>query len=582
MRNLRLVVLGLLLGVLLFASYLTLRGLGFLGSESPGQVKAVPAGHQEVALLMPATASEMWERLVAAVRALENDWPEVFPRQPRLVADYERAFLSLTADVPELSLYFEDQPNARLWIRWYKLSSESTSHTWVDNLSKRSPPPLAIIGGDTSERANRLATVLQQHRERWRGSPPLFLITTATADRVLPGAIADPNPKDIDLYPKLTEVYPGLTYRFSFTNTLMAEAVIEFVQRYPSAVPHKGEPALKLWPHDTMRPDALVAACQTEPLASLGTLTAGWRPTALFSAVWGDDPYARDLAERFGRVFQRVFAPSPDVPIELDRTKNLHYSVPIRYSVGDFFEPNEGEVAAVNDFLESYNPDYNRLLLLPTNALRARRFLRDLYRRGPAKINNVLVVSGDSISINAIYRDGEVVWNFLDLPVPLLAFSHRDPVDESAGFGRDIPETGRPSKTSTQDLLLFRDVIEAMVQAGHADSGWLADAAQLRARLRQMEWRFHKSRKGRVFHPDFSVKASADAFFRSTGELLFDDEGNRRTGTGERIVFLQPDIVNATAAITFWRRAGGGDEPPRWVAAGRTLRLIERPTGATD
>src|SRR5262245_47192484 len=107
MRNLRLLVLGALLGVLFLASYLTLRGLGLLGSETPSQVKAVPAGSQEVAFLMPAASSEAWERLVAAVRALESDWPHLYPGQPRLVADYERAFLHLTADVPELTLYFE-------------------------------------------------------------------------------------------------------------------------------------------------------------------------------------------------------------------------------------------------------------------------------------------------------------------------------------------------------------------------------------------------------------------------------------------------------------------------------------------
>src|SRR5207237_266637 len=103
MRNLRLLALGLLLAVVLLASYLTLRGLGLLGLESPGQVKAVPAGSQEIAVLLPATSSEMWERLVAAIKSLEEDWPHVFPKERPLVADYDRAFLSLTADVPEIS-----------------------------------------------------------------------------------------------------------------------------------------------------------------------------------------------------------------------------------------------------------------------------------------------------------------------------------------------------------------------------------------------------------------------------------------------------------------------------------------------
>src|SRR5262245_10300102 len=145
MRNIRFLSLALLLGAVALASYLTLGGLGLLGLPAAGQVKAVPAGDQEVALLAPATSSEAWERLVAAVRALEKDWPELFHQEPALVADYQSAFLSTTADVPEVSLRL-GKGGARLWIRWYKLSSESTTRTWVENLVRRSPP-LAIIGG---------------------------------------------------------------------------------------------------------------------------------------------------------------------------------------------------------------------------------------------------------------------------------------------------------------------------------------------------------------------------------------------------------------------------------------------------
>ena len=52
----------------------------------------------------------------------------------------------------------------------------------------------------------------------------------------------------------------------------------------------------------------------------------------------------------------------------------------------------------------------------------------------PAEIQDLVVITGDSISFNNVYRDGDLEWNVLDMPVPLIFFSHRNPIDESAGF----------------------------------------------------------------------------------------------------------------------------------------------------
>src|SRR5438128_6107085 len=104
MRNVRLLALAIVLITLVIASYMTLRAVGVIGVPAAAQVKPVPAGHQEIALLAPATSSDTWERLVAAVRTLESDWRTVYPQGPRLVADYNKAFVNLTADVPQLAL----------------------------------------------------------------------------------------------------------------------------------------------------------------------------------------------------------------------------------------------------------------------------------------------------------------------------------------------------------------------------------------------------------------------------------------------------------------------------------------------
>lgn len=549
MRNIRLLALAILLITVVIASYMTLRALGLIGSLGLAQVKAVPAGHQELALLAPATSSDTWERLVAAVHTLEKDWQDVYPKGPRLAARYDKAFLNLTADVPEVSLRVAGF-DGTLLIRWYKLSSENSASEWIENLARRTPPPVALVGGDNSERAADIAKALDKCRGKWQGPAPLFLITTATADRVFPGPFIDPNPGDADGYPKLTEVYKGATFRFSFTNTLMAEAVLDFVQRQP-----------QLWPLDSAAWLLFALTARAHPLAAVAPAVTTWKPTALFTAAWEDDPYSRDLEQRFTRVFHKRFmAQEPDGPAG-DPRQPLIQRTAITYSVGDFMQPNLVEFLAVGNFLQGHRADVNQLLLLPTNAQRARRFLRDLYRRDPSKVKNLVVVSGDSIAINNIYRDGPIIWNYLDLPVPLVFFSHRNPVDEAAGFDE------KTSKTGTQDLLLFRDILEAVLQAGCEKQKLLADAGRLSERLREIRWR-----KGRVYHADFFAGA-ADEVFPRPGDPLFDDEGNRRVGTGERIVYLKPDPSGPSARIFCWRRMLEADGRFSWLPGGKTLEL---------
>src|SRR4051794_24119607 len=94
------------LSVLLAAAlYQTLLGLDLLHHRTGGQVKAVAGGDQEVALIEPATNTDDWERLVAAVKYLRQDWPWLFPEEPALHVALDGAFPRLTADVPELALW---------------------------------------------------------------------------------------------------------------------------------------------------------------------------------------------------------------------------------------------------------------------------------------------------------------------------------------------------------------------------------------------------------------------------------------------------------------------------------------------
>lgn len=513
MRSVRIAIISILAGTLLVAAYLTLRGYDLLGSPSAGEAKAVPAGHQEIAILLPATSSE-WERLVAALDCLQRDWSSLQPGTPKLRVTKDRAFVELTADVPELAVWLDGHADARLWIRWYKLSSDVDARQWVTKLARRQPAPLAILGGDTSDRALVLGRVLQAQRGKWQGADPLYLITTATADHYDP---AEPSTPDAE--PKLIEVYKDLSFRFSFTNSRIAEAVLDFVRTHPD-----------LWPIKADDP-ALVSA-----IASLGNVwgflaglssVAPPTPRVLYPQIWSDERYSTDLARRFEHMFGRTFP--------LGEIGNTYQ---IRYGTGDFYHPNPEEVVAVTWLLQKNAiwRDQRQLLLLPTGAERARRYLRTLVRRAPLDMRQLVVISGDSITVSTIYRDRDIAWNVLDMPVPLLFFAHRNPVDANVGFSA----ADGPEATATDVLLLYRDIFEALLLAGCRKGRMDWTTGDIQQRLRQLRWQ-----NGHV--------ADAEA---QAGSPLFDALGNRRDRTGEHVIWLRPASEGLApqpkASISVW------------------------------
>jgi hypothetical protein len=531
MRNKRIITV-LLVVVLLTAALLALRSFDVFGAVTLGEVKAVVSGDQEIAWIAPATSSETWERVVAAVHSLEDTWSRVHSTRPALRADYRRAFLDLTADVPEIALRLGEGASRRLWLRWYKVSSEVHARAWIQKLARREVPPLAIIGGDTSDHALHVARMLRDARSQWHGLAPLFLITTATADRYDPGE--SPN---ADLarqnWPKLMEIYKDRSFRFSFTNTRMAGAVMDFAQSHP-----------EVW--SDRDATFLAALAGLDPWQALALLAAEGRfqCQALYTLSWNDDRYSLDLSDRFVKVFTDTAGPTGGAA---DSRRIV--SDKVDYSVGDYYQPNPSEAFAVGRFLleRAERPFRRQLLALPTGAQPARRFLRTLVRRAPLDARKLVVLTGDSINFNTIYRDRDIAWNVLEMPVPLIVFSHRNPIDRTAGF-REQPDADHPAAaTGTQDLLLHRDLMEAVVEAAFDGGRLLDNADTLDRRLRQSYWK-----KGRIFVPEDGERGSDGA-----GVPLFDEDGDRHARTGEHIVWLRPvlegDRTLPQSQITVWR-----------------------------
>ncbi|MBV9125963.1 MAG: hypothetical protein JO112_21640, partial [Planctomycetes bacterium] len=167
----------LLMGLILVTAVARFWPLGANGG-TPAVPLPVPDGDQEVAWLSNATSTVAWERFVAAVRRVPQDVPDLGLK----IADDSNAFPSQTTTTPELAVTIGTD-KARLWFRWYKLTGDTGPAEWVPALCRRRTPPLAIIGGNTSDRARDLAHELNDLRGQL-ASPPLLLITTATADLV--------------------------------------------------------------------------------------------------------------------------------------------------------------------------------------------------------------------------------------------------------------------------------------------------------------------------------------------------------------------------------------------------------------
>jgi hypothetical protein len=514
------------------------------------QVRPLSGAQQEIALIEPATNTEEWERIVSAAQQLERSWPKLFPEQPALTVSLAHAFPRLTADVPELALSFSSSPEQQLVIRWYKISGEHSTSSWIDKLRQRGRAPLAVLGGATSGRAVRLAQELDEAlHAKWPGAAPALLISTATAEfdpgsarrrRAEVSGRAKGGP-DADAPRKLIDIYAGRSFRYSFTNPLMVEAVLHFVQQHPDVWVHKGSAATCCAP----------AVSAGDPWTALAVLHAAghFQPYSLHTLHWDDDSYSRDLADAFREEFARR---EPHGRVYDEGT--------LPYSVGDFYHPTPPEQGVVGTLLANRSPfPPHTLLVLPASPPRMRRVLGNLRSRAPLDVRNLLVVNGDSLSFHTVYRDRDYAWNIQDLPFSLLFFAHRNPIDFEAGFAWEASVRDGRSTSGTHDLLLFRDILESVLHAAFADGRLLASADVFIDRLRESRW---CASAGRVDNA-LVHSASAEAL------ALFDADGNRQRQTGEHIVWLRPsysgDQLDLVSTLFVWRAGADATWHKMWA-----------------
>jgi hypothetical protein len=492
---------------------------------------------QEIAWLAPATSSSHWERLLSAVKMvaaeLRRDSPSYLIEE-----DDRQAFPEQTTTIPEIALSFPGK-KGRLWLRWYKLTSDLKIEDWTQVLLGRNPPPLAVIGGNASDEAIELAGAMKEAAARLglQMTAPL-LLTQTTVDELGAGE------------PSLSNAYPGRIFRICFTDKQMARLILDF-----------------LWSHKEFCPDA----------------------APVYLAYWDDDPYSKDLNQCFCEAlpptsaqaaaqtwcWQTAVAAGLAFPVDLASVWSAQFrsvapeSCAIYNSVGTYSEPNRWEEEGAWRLMETkreQHPEQQRpLLIVPAAPQPTRRFLRALTRIAPQEARRYIVAGGDSIAFNTLYRDRNLAWPIQDLPFSLVLFSHRNPVDTRAGFvpESDLPADSRPddnpSAAGTEDLLLYTDLVNVLFRTFtiNRDRSELLpeNAEDLRSCLGRARW----------------CGETIGVRYGEMGTPLFDSDGNRHSGTGEHIVALRPhfqgDTVLPESTLEVWKRTpgtGAGNDSMRW------------------
>jgi len=505
MKRLRwpLLILLICLPVALLALDVPLPGLA--NGSARARPLPVPDGDHELAYLDYATNANTWERLVTGVARLPAT-------VPGLTVDDAAAFQDSTTATPELVLARTGHAG-RLRIRWYKLNRDAKTTDWVDALAERHPAPLALIGGGTTHRAEELAEALAR-RENWFGRRPALAITTATADKL----------KWDSRNRRLVDIYDNRTFRFCFGNLQMANAVLEFVRGRADLAP--------LDFSDIGRR----AACPPLPSAAPPT----FRPTGL-SVIWEDDQYSWDLQSQFGTALGVRYPAAPDGTPLHDYQQQW-----VPFSVGRYEQPNAEEARAAADIARQLRelPPRRALLVLPTATAPARRFLRAVLEANPDAARRLVVLTGDGISVNSVLRDAAFAWPTSQLNVPMVLFTHNDPVawdtaPRPSGYTLSQP-------TSTEDATHFGEIGRVLVEACFPIGGaTVADADELIRRLNDGPRKF------------------------------FDRNGERLGGHGEHVVVVRPRDHSPTGAavIEVWRRDGG-----QWVH----VRTVPIPAAGGD
>lgn len=479
---------------------------------------------KEIAWVYPASYSSAWERLVSSGQLLVNHPDPLISKMKFETGSH--TFPELTASVPFFKISHPEM-NISVVVKWYKISSDMKYENWMDKLLSRNLIPSAIVAGPTTDDAISIAEAVSKVLAKLNiGKPPPLILTTASSNTLVSGFEGSlmPNPaNEIGLM----GIYPDKTFRFGFDNKIMSDAIIKVLWNNPDLKPDSDPAHIVLWEDDSYARDfvatfwaALNKQAVIDELAIQCWIisTSIAQQNSSFSALMVPPLH---LLGSQASSFRMGIAPIPQI---------IDSSVGVRYSANRF------EKEALKYLLLDINlkPGQRQpLIVVGAQALQTRRFLRELALSNPGFAQKMVVVAGDTLSLNNVYRDREVSWPVSELPCKVVFFSHANPVSANAGFKPvdDWSDTGSLAKsTSTEELILSSQILEGLL------TGLFSSTPDLVSHLKKLTW-------------------DGERITVEKGVTLFDSNGNRNAGTGEFIGVIKPnpgpDIGN-TAKLEIW------------------------------
>src|SRR5262249_7593946 len=137
-------------------------------------------------------------------------------------------------------------------------------------------------------------------------------------------------------WPLLMDVYGNRSFRYSFTNTRMMEAMLDFLRQNPH-----------IWTAKTSEPRELAAvAAVGDPWGALAGLAAQGhlQPWFLFGVEWMDDSYSRDMVSIALHQFREKM---------LGSELGFYDEADVPYSAGGYLQVNAAEAKAVSALISS-------------------------------------------------------------------------------------------------------------------------------------------------------------------------------------------------------------------------------------
>lgn len=464
---------------------------------------------KEIAWVYPASSSSAWERLVSSGKLLRNH-PDSFLAKVRFETG-SQTFPELTASVPFFKISHPDS-SLTIIVKWYKISSDMKYEDWMKKLFSRTIIPSAIVAGPTTDDAMAIVQAVSKVSAKLNVvKPPPLILTTASSNTLASefnGTFGPNLAEDIGLM----GIYPEKTFRFGFDNRIMSDAIIRLLWSKPDLKPDSDPVHIVLWEDDSYARDFVATFW-----ASLNKQTV---LDGLAAYCWASSTI---LAQQNSN-FAFILAP----PLEMlgEKASAFKMNIPpipqiIDSSIGVRYAANRFEKEALRFLLLDINlkPGQMRpLMVVGSQALQARRFLRELSLSDAKVAQKMVVVTGDALSLNSVYRDREVAWPVSELPCKVVFFSHANPVSTDAGFRpiNDWADTGLLAQaTSTEELIFSRQILEGLLP------GLFIDNVDLSLHLKKLTW-------------------DGERVTVEKGTPLFDAVGNRNAGTGEFIGVLKP------------------------------------------